>query len=73
MTMKSYIDTVVKGPNNNTEYKAARERINDGFFPLQKKFNDFRLRLSKEVETISNYGIGKTFKYEENCPICKQF
>jgi molecular chaperone GrpE (heat shock protein) len=71
--MKHYVDIVAKGPNNNTEYEAARKRINDNLFPLNKKFGDFGRNLSKEVEKNRKYGIGKTFKYENKCPVCRQF
>ena len=75
LTMKGYVDIVARGANANkeTEYQDARRHINDDFFPLQRKFADFAIRLSEKAKDIEQYQIGTVFKYEKKCPICKKF
>ena len=75
LTMKGYVDIVAKGANANkeTEYPDARRYINDDFFPLQRKFADFAIRLSEKAKDIGQYQIGTVFKYDKKCPICKKF
>jgi len=75
LILRDCVDIVARGPSNDNspEFKAARKQINDKFFPLQQKFQDFARRLAAEVETTSKYQIGKTFTYDKKCPICKKF
>ncbi len=46
----------------------ANEYIED----LQQKFSNFAQRLGGKVESIDKYEMGKKFKKQRNCPICRK-
>jgi len=54
-------------------YEASNSEFVDSYKRLTEDFKDFAGRLAKETENISKYEIGRKFKRNKKCPVCRKF
>jgi len=54
-------------------YEASNSGFVDSYKRLTEDFKDFAGRLARETENSSKYEIGRKFKRNKKCPVCKKF